>query len=71
MKRHFENISKKIGSAIRHWWLMLVVGILAVIAGILVFVFPLETYVTLSLAFGILMWFLSSKCKLKNDAYEP
>lgn len=55
MKRHFENISKKISRAIRHWWLMLVVGILAVIAGILVFVFPLETYVTLSLAFGILM----------------
>lgn len=55
MKRHFENISKKIGRTIRHWWLMLVVGILAVIAGILVFVFPLETYVTLSLAFGILM----------------
>ena len=55
MKRHFENISKKIGSAIRHWWLMLVVGILSVIAGILVFVFPLETYVTLSIAFGVLM----------------
>ena len=55
MKRHFENISKKISRAIRHWWLMLVVGILAVIAGILVFVFPLETYVTLSIAFGILM----------------
>ena len=55
MKRHFENLSKRIGSAIRHWWLMLVVGILSVIAGILVFVFPLETYVTLSIAFGILM----------------
>ena len=55
MKRHFENISKKIGSAIKHWWLMLVVGILSVIAGILVFVFPLETYVTLSIAFGVLM----------------
>ena len=55
MKRHFENISKKIGSAIKHWWLMLVVGILSGIAGILVFVFPLETYVTLSIAFGVLM----------------
>ena len=55
MKRHFENLSKRIGSAIRHWWLMLVVGILSVIAGILVFVFPLETYVTLSIAYGILM----------------
>lgn len=55
MKRHFENISNKIGRVIRHWWLMLIVGILSVIAGILVFVFPLETYVTLSIAFGILM----------------
>jgi uncharacterized membrane protein HdeD (DUF308 family) len=34
---------------------MLVVGILSVIAGILVFVFPLETYVTLSILFGVLM----------------
>jgi uncharacterized membrane protein HdeD (DUF308 family) len=55
MKQHVENISKKIGRAIRHWWLMLVVGILSVIAGILVFVFPLETYVTLSILFGVLM----------------
>ena len=55
MKHHFENISKKIGRTIRHWWLMLIVGILAVIAGILVFVFPLETYVSLSILFGVLM----------------
>ena len=55
MKQHIENISKKIGRTIRHWWLMLVVGILSVIAGILVFVFPLETYVTLSILFGVLM----------------
>ena len=55
MKQHVENISKKIGRAIRHWWLMLVVGILSVIAGILVFLFPLETYVTLSILFGVLM----------------
>ena len=34
---------------------MLIVGILAVIAGILVFVFPLETYVSLSILFGVLM----------------
>ena len=55
MKHHFENISKKIGRTIRHWWLMLIVGILAVISGILVFVFPLETYVSLSILFGVLM----------------
>lgn len=55
MKQHFENIFEKIGRTIRHWWLMLVVGILSVVAGILVFVFPLETYVTLSILFGVLM----------------
>ena len=55
MKQNFENISKKIGRAIRHWWLMLIVGILSLVAGILVFVSPLESYVTLSVLFGILM----------------
>ena len=55
MKRHYQNITKQISRAIRHWWLLLVVGVLAVIAGILVFVFPLETYVTLSVLFGVLM----------------
>ena len=55
MKQNFENISKKISRAIRHWWLMLIVGILSLVAGILVFVFPLESYVTLSVLFGILM----------------
>ena len=34
---------------------MLIVGLLSVVAGILVFVFPLETYVTLSVLFGVLM----------------
>lgn len=34
---------------------MLIVGILSLVAGILVFVFPLESYVTLSVLFGILM----------------
>ena len=55
MKQNFENISKKISRAIRHWWLMLIVGILSLVAGIMVFVFPLESYVTLSVLFGILM----------------
>lgn len=55
MKQNFENISKKISRAIRHWWLMLIVGILSLVAGIMVFIFPLESYVTLSVLFGILM----------------
>ena len=55
MKHRYQNIAKQIARAIRHWWLMLIVGLLSLIAGILVFVFPLETYVTLSIFFGIIM----------------
>lgn len=55
MKRHYQNLYQQISRAIKQWWLLLIVGILAVIAGILVFIFPLETYVTLSVLFGVLM----------------
>ena len=55
MKRHFENLAAKASRAIRHWWLMLIAGILCIAAGICVFVFPVESYVTLSILFGILM----------------
>lgn len=55
MKRHFENLSKKAGRAVKHWWMLLLAGILCFAAGIVVFVFPLESYVTLSIIFGILM----------------
>lgn len=55
MKRHFENLSRKAGRMIRHWWLMMLVGILVIATGICVFVFPIQSYVTLSILFGVLM----------------
>lgn len=55
MKRRFENLTKKAGRAVRHWWLMMIAGVLCVAAGIAVFAFPLESYVTLSILFGVLM----------------
>ena len=55
MKRHFENLAARAARAIRHWWLFLLAGLLAIAAGICVFVFPVESYVTLSILFGILM----------------
>jgi len=55
MKRHFENLIDRATRAIRHWWLLMLAGILCIVLGIVVFVFPLESYVTLSLLFGILM----------------
>ena len=55
MKRHFENLIDRATRAIKHWWLLMLVGVLSVALGIAVFVFPLESYVTLSLLFGILI----------------
>jgi uncharacterized membrane protein HdeD (DUF308 family) len=55
MKRHFENLTKRAARAVQHWWLLMLAGILVVAAGICVFVFPIQSYVALSLLFGILM----------------
>ena len=55
MKRRFENLTKGAARAIRHWWLLALAGILCIVAGIAVFAFPLESYVTLSILFGVLL----------------
>ena len=55
MKRHFENLTARASRIIAKWWLLLIAGILSVIAGICVFAFPIESYVTLAVLFGILM----------------
>ena len=55
MKRHFENLTSKVARVVKHWWLMLIAGLLCVIMGIVVFVFPMESYLTLSILFGVLM----------------
>lgn len=55
MKRRFENLERRAGRAVRHWWLMSIAGLLAIAAGIAVFAFPLESYVTLSILFGVLV----------------
>ena len=33
MKRRFENLTRRAGRAIKHWWLMTIAGVLAVAAG--------------------------------------
>ena len=55
MKRRFENLVKRAGRAVNHWWLMTIAGLLMIAVGIAVFVFPLESYVALSILFGVLM----------------
>ena len=55
MKRHFENLTSRVARAVKHWWLMLIAGLLCIAMGIVVFVFPMESYVTLAILFGVLM----------------
>ncbi len=55
MKRHFENLTSKVSRAVQHWWLLLIAGLLCVVLGIVVFVFPLESYVTLAILTGVVM----------------
>lgn len=55
MKRHFENLTSKVARTVKHWWLMLIAGLVCLVMGIVVFVFPLESYVTLAILFGVMM----------------
>jgi uncharacterized membrane protein HdeD (DUF308 family) len=55
MKRHFDNLTAKAGRVVKHWWLLMLAGILCIAAGLAVFIFPMESYMALSILFGILM----------------
>ena len=60
MKRHFENLTNRVGRAVQHWWLMMLAGIMCFAAGIVVFVFPLQSYVALSILTGVIMLFVGA-----------
>lgn len=60
MKRHFENLTNRVGRAVQHWWLLMLAGILCFALGIAVFVFPLQSYVVLSILAGVLMLFVGA-----------
>tara|TARA_R110000744_G_scaffold325657_2_gene431495 strand:- start:11113 stop:11748 length:636 start_codon:yes stop_codon:yes gene_type:complete len=47
------NVIKTFGSAVKYWYIPLIVGILFIALGIYVFTVPVETYVTLSYLFSI------------------
>lgn len=55
MKRHFEHLVRRAGRVIKHWWLLGIAGLLCIIAGVTVFIFPIQSYVALSIIFGILV----------------
>ena len=53
----FDEILKSAGKVVRRWWLGLILGVLLVVAGIVVFCTPVESYMALSVMFGVLMLF--------------
>ena len=55
MENFLNRMADKASRTVRHWWLYLITGILSIIAGIIVFCNPIESYLTLSIMFGILM----------------
>ena len=55
MKRHFEHLVRRASRVVKMWWLLAIAGILCILAGIAVFVFPIQSYVVLSIIFGILV----------------
>ena len=50
MEHHFF---KRIKRTIKHWYLPLLAGVILVVAGIMTFMYPLDSYVTLALLFSL------------------
>ena len=53
MESFLNRMAEKASKTVRHWWLYLLTGILSIIAGIVVFCYPIESYLTLSIMFGV------------------
>ena len=66
-----ENILSQVGKyrhAVKHWWLMLLLGIVLFLLGLVVFGYPGATYVALSGVFGLVI-LLSGILQLFLGAY--
>ena len=55
MSNFIQKISERAVRTVKCWWLFLLCGLLCIAAGIAVFCNPVESYLTLSLLFGIVM----------------
>lgn len=56
MNYSISDLLESSKTAIRSWWLMLLVGIALFVVGMLVLIFPLASFVGMTLIFGILMF---------------
>ena len=50
--KHLNALIENSKQAIRYWWLLLLAGIVLLLTGILVFIFPGRSYLGMSLLFG-------------------
>ena len=55
MSNIFQQLAGKASRVINRWWLFLVAGILAVAFGIVLFCNPFDTYIAVSVIFGVVM----------------
>ena len=55
MDNSFETLLEHSKQAIRYWWLLLLTGIALFIIGLVVFLYPAQSYLGMSLLFGWLM----------------
>lgn len=53
----FSTLIENSKRAVRYWWLLLIVGIVLLAAGILTFVYPAQSYLSMAVLFGWLMLF--------------
>ena len=54
---NFSSLIENSKRAVRYWWLLLIIGIALFVVGILIFVYPTQSYLGMSLVFGWLMLF--------------
>lgn len=52
---NFSSLIENSKRAVRYWWLMLIIGIALFVVGILVFVYPAQSYLGMAVVFGWLM----------------
>ena len=55
MEYFVERLASGASKTVKNWWMLLIAGLLLIIGGIVVFVNPVESYITLSMMFGIMM----------------
>ena len=55
MENTLASMLEKSKQAIKHWWLLLLLGIALFVLGIIVFMHPAESYLSLSVIFGVVI----------------